>query len=413
MHHISLKSFGKGVIAMIFALNAARCAEMPEFLISYWGGPPAAESSVERYREIAECGFNVAMPPADATDTKTNLKILDACEAVGLKAIVQDSRLQISATSSELKKALDSIIADYSAHPALAGYFITDEPHARLFLALGRINQYLLEKDPKRLPFINLFPNYASAEQLGNKSYEEHVSQFIATVKPTLVSWDHYMQMAGNESLYFKNLDTVRRQCQKAKLPFTQIILSLPHWGYRNPSDADLRWQVYTSLAYGARGILYFTYWTLPAWNLGNGPAIITSDGKRDAKYEFIRRLNGRLKALGPTLMQLESAGVYATAPLPPGLQGLPADALIKQAEGGPLLLGCFIGRKNEAYVLVVNRSFKDRCVAKVTTSEKTVTVSEISQESAKPPQEARLADGAFAVSLEAGEGKLFLMNQR
>ena len=36
------------------------------FLISYWCGPPKDPTTVERYREIAEAGFNVAFPAIDA-----------------------------------------------------------------------------------------------------------------------------------------------------------------------------------------------------------------------------------------------------------------------------------------------------------------------------------------------------------
>ena len=28
-----------------------------------------------------------------------------------------------------------------------------------------------------------------------------------------------------------------------------------------DPSEAQLRWQAFTALAYGAKGILYFVYW--------------------------------------------------------------------------------------------------------------------------------------------------------
>ena len=220
-------------------------------------------------------------------------------------------------------------------------------------------------------------------------------------------------QMAGNESLYFKNLDIVRQQCQKAKLPFIQIILSLPYGSYRNPSEADLRWQVYTSLAYGARGIMYFTYWTKPAWKLGNGPAIIGMDGKRDVKYEWIRRLNNRLKALGPTLIQIGSTGVYATTPLPPGTYGLTAEAPVKQVEGGPMLIGCFKGNKEEPYIWVVNRSFKDRITAKLTMADNVISTSEISQESGKPLKPIALENKSLEVSLDSGEGRLFLLGQK
>ena len=113
-------------------------------------------------------------------------------------------------------------------------------------------------------------------------------------------------------------------------------------------------------------------------------PAIIGPDGKRDAKYELVRRLNYRLKALAPTLTQLESPGVCATAALPPGTRGLAAEAPVKQADGGPMLIGRFKGRKEEPYLLVVNRSFKEKIMATLTTVDEVVSASEISQQTGK-----------------------------
>jgi len=406
---------GFAAIIVLFASTEATAAGYPDFIISYWGGPPAAETTLERYREIADCGFNVAMPSAKGNfDRKANLAVLDACKAVGLKALIHDNRMpiqrkRVTANSPEFEKALDAIVADYSGHPALAGYYIGDEPPAGLFPALGKVNRYLLKKDPRHLPFINLYPNYAGPIRLGTGSYREHVSRFITTVKPKLVSWDHYLQMAGDESLYFRNLEVVRQESKKAKLPFIQTILSLPHRNYRNPSEADLRWQVYTSLAYGARGIMYFTYWTIPLRRV-RGPAIIGPDGKRDVKYELVRRINTRLKALAPTLTQIESTGVYATAPLPPGVQGLAAGAPVKQAEGGPMLIGCFRGRKEETYILAVNRSFKDKITARLTLVDKVVSAHEISQKTGKPLKAVALKGKLLEVSLDPGDGRLFLL---
>ncbi|MCC6679371.1 MAG: hypothetical protein IT445_00565 [Phycisphaeraceae bacterium] len=262
MRHIHMQSLVTSVVLTLMSWAVAAGAEMQEFLISYWGGPPAEETTLERYREIAECGFNVVMPPANDADVPTNLKILDLCAELGLKAIIADNRMPEAAgeLSDEKKQALDALVADYTNHPALAGYFIRDEPPTRLLPAVAAIHRYLLEKDPHHLPFVNLYPNYAKPARFDDKGYEDHVAQFIELVQPRLVSWDHYKQMAGDESLYFLNLNTIRQQCLKANLPYVQIILALPHWSYRNPSEADLRWQVYTSLAYGVRGIMYFTY---------------------------------------------------------------------------------------------------------------------------------------------------------
>ena len=69
------------------------------------------------------------------------------------------------------------------AHPALYAYFITDEPNAAQFPALGRLVAYLRERDPAHLAYINLFPTYATNEQLGNTgdtvtAYREHLRQY-------------------------------------------------------------------------------------------------------------------------------------------------------------------------------------------------------------------------------------------
>jgi hypothetical protein len=86
----------------------------------------------------ADCGFNLAMRPSDPTDRRANLKFLDACETAGLKAIIWDSHLEPGADFPQMKKVLDAVIADCSKRPALAGYYIKDEPNARLFPEIGR-----------------------------------------------------------------------------------------------------------------------------------------------------------------------------------------------------------------------------------------------------------------------------------
>jgi hypothetical protein len=130
-------------------------------------------------------------------------------------------------------------------------------------------------------------------------------------------------------------------------------------------------------------------------------------------KYEILRRLNGRLKALGPLLMQMQSTGVYHTAPLPPGTRPLAADAPVRQAAGGQMVIGCFKTTNMDRYVLVVNKTFNERFVAKLTLDKKTVAASEISQETGKPLEATALKERTLEVPLEAGEGKLFLLSPK
>ncbi|MEI7836408.1 MAG: hypothetical protein WCK05_08340 [Planctomycetota bacterium] len=403
------------------------------FIISYWCGPPKIETSLARYKELAECGFNVAFPAIDTlwsasskAGVEHNLRYLDTCKQAGLKALVWDGAMiqpkGWPAPGPEdipgIEKAMDGIIARYSSHPALLGYVVYDEPDREQFDRIGVINKYLLKKDPKHLPYINLLPSYAGppGSNWRSPNYEESVGGFIKTVGPALLSWDHYRQMfeAGDESCYWENLEIVRRKCLKAKIPYNQIIVSMKHMGYRECSEADLRWQVWTSLAYGSRGIQYFTYWFVKELAWADAPALITKDGKRDVKWEYVKKINNRIAKLGPTLVKLTSTGVYCTDPLPVGTRPLSETAPVKKAEGGPMVIGCFkdaSGDKPAEYIMPVNRSFTAAIKATLTLDEKYESVSEISQVTGKPVLPVSVAEKPLVVPLDAGTGRLYLLN--
>ena len=91
-----------------------------------------------------------------------------------------------------------------------------------------------------------------------------------------MLSFDHYPFFQpdpdgrfGNISKagFVANLATVRRAALGASIPFWVAIRVVPiPFGVEggvvaqyDPSEAQLRWQAFTSLAYGAKGIIYFT----------------------------------------------------------------------------------------------------------------------------------------------------------
>ncbi|MFH0981780.1 MAG: hypothetical protein V2A79_09600 [Planctomycetota bacterium] len=408
---------GNGAVAVAQAASGKLAASEPTldppFIISLWCGPDRKHTTVEAYKTVADCGFNLVLPPGDgwAVDLKTSRQILDICQQVGLKALVADSRLvnnegrhRIKPAAPDFAKTLDAVVADYSGHPALAGYYVEDEPSAKDFPDLAGIFRRLREKDPKHFAYVNLFPSYAGNDRLGSRNFEDHVATFVEKVRPAIVSWDHYQQMSNNKGPdYFSDMEDVRKVCVKSGTPYFQIILLTPHGGYRDPSEADLRWQAYTTLCYGAHGIMYFTYWPVI------GPGIVGPDGKPGPKYDIVKRINMRLKAMAPTLVKLKSAGVYHSEPLPKGTQKL-ADAVpVRKMEGGAMVLGWLKDEAGADYLFLVNRSFKDKIKAQLALDAAVKTVEEISQETGKPQAAAYAADTrVLTTDLEAGEGRLF-----
>jgi hypothetical protein len=420
---------------------AAKRVAPEEFLLSFWCGPPPEETTAERYREIAAAGFNAVLPPCAGPITpELNQRILALCAQNGLKAVVSDPRLEADAASSAGGAALDAVVAEYGKSPALLGYFLGDEPSAGVFPRLAALDRGLRARDPKRLPFMNLFPNYASAEQLGTSSYPEYVRRYLETVRPKLLSFDHYALLQnGERPAYFENLEVVRREALRAKTPFAAIVLSTPHDPYRDPTEADLRWQVYTSMAYGARGILYFTYWTPKSdvWNFHNG--ILDEQGRQTAHYAQVRRINGELNALARTLVGLRSEGVYHAGVLPVGTQGLPAGGTVREVTGGDAVVGLFresvgvrvsvgvgagvrggavgVGERREPeYLLLANRDMRRGARLRVALRPEIEGMSEISRRSGRAGSLLTpdlVAANVYTVRLAAGDGRLFKLIER
>ncbi len=374
-----------------------------EFLISYWYGP---EPDQQRFTEIAEANFNVAM-------TGGGIKALDIAQQCGLKVLLMDPRIyHRRASDTGLEERLDAVVEEFGDHPALWGYYVTDEPNASQFEQLATVNRYLLKRDPKHIPFINLFPTYALPEQLGNPTYRDHVASFLQIVRPKLLSYDHYALFKDSiRPDYFENMEIIRQQALQHKVPFNYILLSIPHFAYRTPSEADLRWQVNTALAYGARGIMYFTYDSVrnmpasEAW----GDAIIDRQGQRTARYEQVKQINSELKRLAPTLMQLTSLGVYHTPPVPNGAAGIPENNLLKRIAGGPLVIGQFRSQDGQRYMMFVNRSPQESASATIVFSDQ-VTVEQVDRSTGKPQAVTLQQDDSgstWKASFEPGQGRL------
>jgi hypothetical protein len=297
----------------------------------------------------------------------------------------------------EAKRAqLDALIDRVKNHPAMEAYFLTDEPGAGAFPGLGKLAAHLRERDPAHLAYINLFPTYANAVQLGVSAdiaerarvsyptnfagigaddgtvlrYREHLRQFVATVQPDLLSYDHYhflkekdgRQKDGRQ--YFLNLGMIRQAALEAHRPFLNIIQAdTIEKSWRLPGADEMRWLVFTTLAYGGRGISYFTYWGPPEYNG------LYVDGKPMPLLTPVAALNHEIGKLGPALMELSSIGVYHTAPLPYGAEAIPAPAPVQIQGDGEFVLGLFGKDSRPTAFLIVNRNYKQAAEAIVKVS--------------------------------------------
>ena len=299
-------------------------------IVSYWAGPGfpnGGDLTEAAATQMAEGGWNLVW---------CEEKELDVVQRHGLRGLIT-SDLLVPATLDDAKQreALDAFILRVRQHPGFYAYHLTDEPSAAQFPALGRLVAYLRERDPAHLASINLLPTYASNEQLGTKgstveAYTEHLRQYVETVRPALLSYDHYhFTKTGDQPHYFLNLALMRDRALTAGVPFMNIVptsawgptpLASPT-GPRVPDGDEMRFLVYTTLGYGAQGISYYVY-SFPG-HVGN---ITEADGTPTPLYHALRPLNHEFTAIARELQPLKPLSVFHAGMQPPGVTPLPQE---------------------------------------------------------------------------------------
>lgn len=403
---------------------SARTWVQKQFLITFWCPPPATD---ENLSAVAREGYNLTWTPAEGLDTAARH---------GLRGMLTSDLLNPAVLDDSARRAqLDQLIDRVKRHPAMEAYYIVDEPGAKAFPALGRLVSYLRERDPAHLAYINLFPTYANSDQLGVTTaearrnlknhpshlngvtpddevvlrYREHLRQYIDVVQPDLISYDHYhffkdAQGKPNDGKqYFLNLALIRLAALEAGKPFLNIIQANTiekSWRLTNPTE--MRWLVFTTLAYGGRGISYFTYWGPAAYNG------LYQDGKPAPLAADVATLNKELAAFGAAMMELNSIGVYHTAPLPYGAEAPPADCLIRFTDEGEFVLGLFGSADKPTSFMLVNRDYRRSTDAVISIGLRGRYLEELDRTTGKWTRSDLPINGNTRLKLAPGDGRLF-----
>jgi hypothetical protein len=191
----------------------------------------------------------------------------------------------------------------------------------------------------------------------------------------------------------------------------------MPYGPHTDPTESQMRWQVFASLAYGAKGVLYFCYYTPGGGEFPKGGALITRDDRRTSKWYAARRINEQLKNLGPVLMQLTSVGVYRVTPDSDAAQILPGTPIrnLSRASVDPAqnyLIGVFKHADGRRAVMLMNYHF---AYAAWPTVEFDMPLEQVHHVNAWTGQETLVIDESpdmpgVQLSLQDGEGKLFLL---
>lgn len=406
-------------LAVLVIVGTARGVEkvryqQDEFFVGFFLDPPADEDLDARFREIKEANFNLPLV-GDWQQNRREVieRKLALCEKYGFKCIVFPSPRPY---------------AELPDSPACIGYGLADEPGVEQFEECAAMMAELREAKPGKVGIINLFPSYAAPwAQLGAPDYDTYVRKYMETVDPDVLCMDHYPQFIpgrpDTRDAYVSDLAVMRKYALKADIPWWNFFNVMPYGPHTDPTEAQIRWQMFASATYGARGLFYFCYWT-PTFRGPNGMfefpkggAIIGSDGRRTRHYDEAKRLNARFLAMGPTLMKLTSEGVIRVTPKDAPAEKLAGSPIrdLTKADYDPahnVLVGVFRHEDGRRAVMLMNYHFAYAAWPTVVFDGDPAEVLEVSQrdgEAAPVIDDSPELDG-LQISLDAGEGRLFLL---
>ncbi len=362
--------------------------ERERFEIIAYCTPPADQMSVERFREMAECGFTAGIPAERSHDLDTMEEMLDIAHRAGMKLFVY-SRALLDDPEGTARR--------FRNHPAVAGYFVVDEPRwgpegwsrpGRANMALGEIVDRIRAVDPDRPSYINLFPNYASPDQLGTATYREHVERFVEEVPAAeFISFDHYpIAHYRIRENWYENLEVISQVARERGLPFWAFALTSTHFDYTPATPEHLRLQMHVNLAYGAQVLQYFPYW---APNAAHWFSPIEYDGSRGFLFDVVRQLNADLQKLAPvflgaTVLDVGHTGtprqwrsgseanpepwIQEEGPIPPGTRPYhpepPIRSLAAQGQFGAVI--SMLEKEDRRFLAVVNKDYAHNMVLRI-----------------------------------------------
>lgn len=349
-------------------------------------------TSEDTYKDYAKAGVNTMMGLYDYAGQYGNelIKALDYSLENNLSYLVAYSGAAGVNNESGPKSALSRI----KYHDAFGGIMLSDEPGRIMFeqmdTARGIFKGIMPEDVSDKLWYVNLFPTYASEEQLyfrtpkssdslpaGGYNYSKYLDDYVNIYKPQMLSYDYYPIRGAFPDLsggYFENMSIIREKALSVNIPFWVFLQTCSFTpGQRIPNQDEIKWLVNTSLAYGTKGIQYFTG-VLPT-NVGGGEqfsgAMFDRDGNKTVVYDYVKNANAQVSAVDEVLMCSLSKGVIFQGITPWSHSesrrlAVPVEGLITkyneltEVTANHALVGCFDYKGASAFYVANNAIYKD-----------------------------------------------------
>ncbi len=317
---------------------------------------------------LAEAGITVPQSPYFDPDKPADkahmLKMLDWAAKRDLKMIFCDPRClgmheKAGKPPANYAEGVKKALADFGKHPALFGFFIGDEPGGEYMEALAECQRIQKTLAPNLHSFLNHLPAIGP-------DWGKFLDQYVQLSNTDIIGYDRYTQMNSIDvqagiNTYYESLRVYREASLRHGVPFWNTLLSTGHYLYKVPNLDEFRWQVNTSLASGANGLVWFFWYPGLFENYRLSP--IDEFWETTDTYKHIRRVqNAFHKTYGDLFNRLVSTRVTFFPEAMGGGETWKPNELLgglwpAYDNNHTLLLGEFTDAQGRRYLMVVNNS--------------------------------------------------------
>lgn len=297
---------------------------------------------------------------------------------------------------------------------------LKDEPTTAVIQ--GTIKRYFdqyREALPNLVPFTNLLPSYGTGAF--SPTYREYIQAYVdACPDSEYISTDFYPFLAGGKSYdskIFSDMEVIRDVAYTSGKIKTHSFLQSTGFTEKRMTDLnEIRWNIYSYLAYGFKAFSYFNY-VCPGESDTEGEgfydSLIYRDGTiRDQDlFNGVSALNWQVRALSLIVMNSDVSAAYHTAEGYEGVKMLPSDYFLRPKTDGDFIVSYMENKdaSQNSHVMLFNNDYTNSVRADfILDSEKGVSGLEYFNPERKEYEKVSLNDGSFTLSFDAGEGKIF-----
>lgn len=357
-------------------------------MLSVFWPPTPSYINDEQYQLMADAGINWVLGAGEETlATPTNQKkMLELCEKYGMHLILNDGDFGSKLVGKQ-ESYVTKRVNKYTSYSALGGFYILDEP----FNANGYVEAYLNLKKafPDGYMHLNFLPSgvYATTEQ-----YQAQMNDWCRLCAAggypvDYLIYDRYPfgLQAGSmdRNGFYTNLRAVHDVgLENGVRTGTYIQTVKQSVAFRRPTASEIRYEMYSALAFGFKQLSFFTWFTPVNRSEPFEDGIISPEGVPNQHYEDIKTINHEILAIGPTLVKCEALEVYLNGRDTYGQPAIPKDFFVQPESKSQTYTVSFLKHKETGrnYLMVVNNNFSRASEVDLILDGRITSLSEVSR---------------------------------